>query len=156
VKVEDWQTMNLSEHFALSEFLFSQTAVRRGIDNTPNAGVIKNLAALCENVLEPLRGAANAPIRISSGYRSPGLNKAVGGSATSQHCFGEAVDLSCPGMSITDLTRLLHSLNLPVDQVIHEGTWLHISHKRKGENRGQWLKATFTNGRAKYSQLDLL
>lgn len=148
--------MKLSEHFTLSEFTFSQTAVRRGIDNTPNKDVVKNLTALCELILEPLRAAAGKPIRISSGYRSPALNKAVKGSATSQHCFGEAVDLSCPGLSITELTKILHSLNLPVDQVIHEGTWLHISHKRKGGNRGQWLKATFTNGRAKYSQLDLL
>jgi zinc D-Ala-D-Ala carboxypeptidase len=154
VKVEDWQTMNLSEHFALSEFLFSQTAVRRGIDNTPNAGVIKNLAALCENVLEPLRGAANAPIRISSGYRSPGLNKAVGGSATSQHCFGEAVDLTIAGMTVAETVALIRSLNLPVDQVIDEfGRWVHVSHKRKNDNRGQYLKARSINGRTVYSQL---
>jgi zinc D-Ala-D-Ala carboxypeptidase len=154
VKVENWETMNLSEHFALSEFTFSQTAVRKAIDNTPNGGVIKNLSALCTVILEPLRAAAKAPIRISSGYRSPGLNKAVGGSATSQHCFGEAVDLTITGMSVAETVALIRSLNLPVDQVIDEfGRLVHVSHKRKNDNRGQYLWATKINGRTVYSQL---
>ena len=161
MKVDNWQTMQLSPHFALSEFLFSQTAIRKGIDNTPNAGVIKNLIALCENVLEPLRSAANAPIRISSGYRSPGLNKAVGGSATSQHCYGEAVDLTVAGKTTAETIALIRSLNLPIDQCIDEfsgsdgksGGWVHISHKRKGNNRGEFLKAMRLNGRVKYSKI---
>ena len=85
--------IQLTTHFSLSEFLKSSTASARGIDNTPSLEVVSNLQQLSIHVLEPLRAYFNTPIVVSSGYRSPALNKAVGGSATSQHMTGEAADL---------------------------------------------------------------
>ena len=86
----------LTPHFKLSEFIKSSTATARKIDNTPSQEVISNLQVLCQNVLEPLREYFNCPIIIGSGYRSPALNKAVGGVANSQHMTGEAADIHLP------------------------------------------------------------
>ena len=94
--------MQLSEHFSLSEFTRSATATERGISNNldpqnpAHAAIIANLRNLCEQVLEPLRAFARQPIIISSGYRSPALNRAVGGAKNSQHLTGEAVDIRIP------------------------------------------------------------
>lgn len=85
--------MQLTEHFTLSEFVRSETAERNHINNTPSQEVVDNLRALCRNVLEPARVAFGEPIYITSGYRCPALNKAVGGKITSQHLRGEAADL---------------------------------------------------------------
>jgi zinc D-Ala-D-Ala carboxypeptidase len=143
--------MKLSNHFNLSEMTFSQTAVRRGINNDPPDAVIQNLTALCEKVLEPLREAAGATIRISSGYRSEKLNAAVKGAKNSQHVTGQAVDLTVHGLSVADTVALVRKLNLPVDQVIDEfSSWVHISYAT-GANRGQYLKARKVNGRTVYS-----
>lgn len=125
--------IQLSTHFKLSEFLRSETASARGIDNTPSIEVVSNLQQLCVNVLEPLRAYFNTPIMVSSGYRSPALNKAVGGSATSQHMTGEAADLRIPSEA-AGREWFEYLKTLPHDQLIWERDshtsnqyWIHVS-----------------------------
>ena len=136
--------MKLSNSFNLIEFTSSETASRRGIDNTPSIAVIENLRLLCENVLQPLRDKYGKSINITSGYRSPKLNKAIGGSSTSQHCFGQAADIQVDKKDYLKVWELLKTL--PFDQIIWEfGTegaadWIHVSFVQ-GKNRGQKLKA---------------
>jgi hypothetical protein len=136
--------MKLSNSFNLIEFTSSETASRRGIDNTPSIAVIENLRLLCENVLQPLRDKYGKSINITSGYRSPKLNKAIGGSSTSQHCFGQAADIQVDKKDYLKVWEILKTL--PFDQVIFEfGTesapdWIHVSFVQ-GKNRGQKLKA---------------
>lgn len=131
--------MQLTEHFTLAEFVWSETADRNHIDNTPSQEVVDNLRALCRNVLEPARVAFGAPIYITSGYRCPALNKAVGGKPTSQHLRGEAADLQVRGVkNLRSLYKIID--RLPHDQLLYEsnGTtkWLHISFRQFG-NRNQ-------------------
>jgi hypothetical protein len=136
--------MKLSNSFNLIEFTSSETASRRGIDNTPSIAVIENLRLLCENVLQPLRDKYGKSINITSGYRSPKLNKAIGGSTTSQHCFGQAADIQVDKKDYLKVWEILKTL--PFDQIIFEfGTelapdWIHVSFV-EGKNRGQKLKA---------------
>jgi hypothetical protein len=136
--------MKLSNSFNLIEFTSSETASRRGIDNTPSIAVIENLRLLCENVLQPLRDKYGKSINITSGYRSPKLNKAIGGSSTSQHCFGQAADIQVDKKDYLKVWEILKTL--PFDQIIWEfGTesapdWIHVSFVQ-GKNRGQKLKA---------------
>ena len=119
------------KHFTIAELTRSTTAQLRGIDNTPSQQVIKNLTALVDNVLDPLREAWGAPIHVNSGYRCPALNKAVGGVPASQHMLGEAADITA-GSKVKNqrLYRLLRQLDLPVDQAIneHDFSWIHVSH----------------------------
>lgn len=131
--------MQLTEHFTLAEFVRSETADRNHIDNTPSQEVVDNLRALCRNVLEPARVAFGEPIYITSGYRCPVLNKAVGGKPTSQHLRGEAADLQVKGLqNLRSLYKIID--RLPHDQLLYEsnGTtkWLHISFRQFG-NRNQ-------------------
>jgi hypothetical protein len=120
--------MLLSEHFELAEFLVSETAARRGIGNEPTPEVIENLRRLCQSVLEPLRVHLKRPVVITSGYRSPALNRAVGGSPTSHHMQGRAADLIVPGMTPLAVCQTAHSLRLPCTQNIHEfGRWAHLA-----------------------------
>lgn len=135
--------MKLSNNFELSEFVISQTAARKGINNTPPPEVIENLKELCVNILEPLRAHVGLPIRISSGYRSPALNAAVGGAKTSQHVFGQACDFTIARMSIPEIIKTIRELNLPFDQVIDEFSsgghgWCHVSYSPR--HRRQVLK----------------
>lgn len=120
----------LSEHFMLSEFERSSTAVANGIDNRCPSALIPNLKNLCEQVLEPLRRQAGEPIVISSGYRCPRLNRLVGGVSTSQHLTGEAVDIYTPDPSkLRKWYRLL--ADGVFDQLILESKgsrrWIHVS-----------------------------
>ena len=130
--------MKLTQHFALEEFTRSQTAARLGIDNTLNPAffadslVIANLKNLCTQVLEPLRRHIDKPIVISSGYRCPVLNRAVGGVANSQHLTGQAADITIP--SVAEAREWMRWImdNTSFDQLILErnssGThWLHVS-----------------------------
>lgn len=119
------------KHFTIDELSRSATATRRGIDNTPTREAIGNLTALVDNVLDPLREAWGKPIRVNSGYRCPALNRAVGGSATSQHLTGQAADITAGGVSENRrLFDLIRRLRLPFDQLIWEngGAWVHVSH----------------------------
>ena len=120
--------MLLSKHFELAEFVVSETAARQGIDNEPSDQIIANLRSLCREVLEPLRKHLARPVIITSGYRSAELNRAIGGSFTSQHMTGKAADIIVPGIKPFELCELIESMELPYGQLINEyGQWTHIS-----------------------------
>ena len=121
------------KHFTIAELSASATAQCRGIDNTPTAEAVENLTLLVENVRDPLRESFLSRILINSGYQCPALNKAVGGTAKSQHISGEAADITAGSKSANRrLFNLLRSLKLPVDPVIddHDFSWIHVSHSR--------------------------
>lgn len=140
----------LGKHFTLEELVHSQIAVRLGLDNTPDAAAILSLKALVTAVLDPLRELLGVPILVDSGYRSIAVNVHVGGSPRSQHCSGEAADLVPKGVSIQAAFDKLRRSTLPVDQVIEEGTWLHVSHTRT-VNRREFLRVVFVAGKPVYS-----
>lgn len=141
----------LTENFSLEEMIASQTAANRGIDNTPDQWQIENMQRLCENLLQPLRDAIGV-INVSSGFRSPALNRAIGGSRTSQHCKGEAADIKC-----NNNAALFHLIRetMDFDQLIWEfgdnnqPQWIHVSYKKKG-NRNQVLIAFRENEKTAY------
>ena len=138
--------MKLSENLELAEVLRSESAKRNGIANVPTKEHIENLKELAVNVFQPIRNHFKAPIRISSGYRSKELNKRIGGSQTSQHSKGQAIDIDMDGTQITNKQVFDFILdNLEFDQLIWEfGTnnnpdWVHVSYSDK--NRKQVLRA---------------
>ena len=142
--------MQLSPHFNLKEMTVSQTAARRGIDNTPSEAVIKNLTSLCVNVLEPVRAQFGKPVIVTSGYRSADLNKRIGGSTTSQHCFGQAADFTVHGVPNVAVLRFIQQ-ELRFDQLICEfHSWIHVSFAGS-KNRFSSMKArkVSVNGRLK-------
>ena len=123
--------MKLSKHFTLAEMTVSQTASRRGIRNRPGPQQIEALKLLCVKVLEPVREHFDRPVIVSSGYRSPKLNKAIGGSSTSQHCKGQAADFTVPGVSNYELCKWMER-KLNYDQLIYEygeSGWIHVSYR---------------------------
>lgn len=135
----DHDKTHLSKHFKLWEFVTSQTAARHGINNTPPLAVIDRLSTLCQQILEPARQAVG-PLRISSGYRCPALNSAVGGSKTSAHMQGYAADVIPLSANKMELAHWVKS-NCKFDQIILEfGTlsnpsWIHISCDPKGRRQ---------------------
>jgi hypothetical protein len=149
--------MQLSKHFELAEFIRSSTAKRAGISNMPTEGHIANIKLLCEKILEPIRTHFARPIIISSGYRSSALNRAIGGSTTSQHSSGEAADLDMDGTNVTN-AQIFNYIkdNLKFDQLIWEfGTstnpdWVHVSYESNGRQRGQILRAVKISGKTVY------
>ena len=149
--------MKLSKNFSMAEFTKSQTAERKGIDNTPQGEHLEAAKALFENVVQKVRDHFG-PTVINSGYRSPELNAAVGGSATSQHCHGEAADIEVPGVANADLANWIVD-NTDFDQVILEfytpgipdSGWVHVSYKADGSNRGKPMTASRVNGKTVYS-----
>ena len=118
----------LSPGFTLADLIRSETAQKRGIDNTPPAELLPNLQRLAEG-LDRIQALLGAPLEISSGYRSPELNTAVGGTATSQHCQGLAADFVCPGFGEPmSIAQALAASDLDYDQAILEfGKWIHVS-----------------------------
>ena len=151
--------MKLSEHLDLSEITRSDTAKRKGISNQPTPEHLENFKKLAENIFEPIRNHFKEPIFISSGYRSKELNTAVGGSLTSQHCSGEAIDIDMDGRSNTATNKAVFDYiknNLNFDQLIWEfGTdsnpdWVHVSYESPGNQRKQVLKAVRVNGNTTY------
>lgn len=121
------------KYFTISELTKSATAMRKKIDNTPTEAVKKNLTALVEKVLDPLREAWGQPIVVSSGYRSPILNRAVGGVSSSQHILGQVADIHTVSDKPSEnkkLYDLIKKLKLPVDQCINEYgyNWIHVSY----------------------------
>lgn len=145
--------MRLSKHFTLDEFIKSATATRFGIDNTPDEKVLNCIQALVDNVLEPLRIHYGRPIIITSGYRCPKLNKVVGGSSTSQHAIGQAVDIRSVSDSREDnkeLFDMILEMKLPFDQLINEFgyDWVHVSFGPR--NRRQVLRAEKSGGKTVY------
>ena len=141
----------------MAEFTKSQTAERKGIDNTPQGEHLEAAKALFENVVQKVRDHFG-PTVINSGYRCPELNEAVGGSATSQHCHGEAADIEVPGVANSDLANWIVD-NTDFDQVILEfytpgipdSGWVHVSYKADGSNRGKPMTASRVNGKTVYS-----
>lgn len=142
--------MKLSKHFKLEEFERSETARRLGIDNTVPKGLLPNMEALCQEVLEPARAQFKTPIIITSGYRCGALNAKVRGATNSQHMNGEAADFKVykkvDGKSVPDneTLRAMYKWmvdNLQFDQLIWEvrptSKWIHVSYKRTGVNRQQ-------------------
>lgn len=142
--------MLLSRNFTLAEMTRSEDAERLGISNTPTPRDIAALRVLCEKVLQPLRDQYGAPVIITSGYRSPRLNRAIGGSITSQHCFGEAADFTVKGQANMAVCRWMERW-LNYDQLILEfgnAGWIHCSYRPI--NRNQELSARLINGRTRY------
>jgi len=151
--------MKLSDNFSLLELTKSQTAERKGIDNTPSPTHQENLQLLCANVLQPVRDHFSRVVTISSGYRSPELCVAIGSKSTSQHARGEAADFEIFGVSNKELADYIH-FNLNYDQLILEywkesdpnSGWVHCSYS-EGNNRRQYLRAYKENGSTKYEQV---
>ena len=145
----------LSPNFNLDEFTRSQTATRRGIDNhvALDSTIHSNLVALCRQLLQPIRDGLG-PVHITSGYRSPELNRVIGGSKTSQHCYGLAADIVVGGYSPFEVCEWVVNHNLPYDQLIHEfGRWVHLSIAAPGDfHRHQQLTAYKPKGKTAYTQ----
>jgi len=120
--------MQLSPHFSLSQLVYSETAEQNGIDNTPPPEIVENLKRLAAG-LESVRSLLGAPLEISSGYRCPALNEAVGGSSASQHLQGLAVDFACPAFGTAlEIAQAIRGSGLDFDQCILEyGRWVHLS-----------------------------
>ena len=140
--------MNLSPHFSLAELVASQVALRKGIDNAPAHAIVANLTRLAA-LLEQVRALVGAPIAISSGYRSPALNKAVGGAANSAHVLGLAADISTAKLAPKALALLIRQSEIAFDQLIYEGAWVHIG-LSTGAPRRQVLTAKFAGGGVSY------
>jgi hypothetical protein len=147
--------MLISAHISLSEATYSRTAESAGIKNLPNLEELKNMRMLAMRVFEPLREHFNAPIRVNSFFRSLELNRKVGGSGTSQHCRGQAMDISSmkPSYSNADLFNYIRD-HLVFDQLIWEfgndenPDWVHVSFA--DQNRRQILKSVNQGGKTVY------
>lgn len=119
--------MNLSPHFTLAEATHSDLAIRKCIDNTPSSEIISNIAEAADG-LEEIRDFLDSPIYVSSWYRSPKLNVAVGSSTTSAHVKGWAIDFIAPKFGTPiEICRAIVNSDIQYDQLIYEGTWIHIS-----------------------------
>ena len=149
--------MKLTENFSLNELTKSQTAERKGIDNTPSTEHQENLKSLCEMILQPIRDHFGQVVSVSSGYRSPELCVAIGSSTQSQHAKGQACDFEIFGISNKELADYIDQ-NLDYDQLILEywkgedepnSGWVHCSYTN-GNNRKQYLRAYKENGSTKY------
>ena len=149
--------MGISKHISNKESVYSRTAQRLDIDNTPTQEHKKNMVKLAEKVFEPLRSYTGGPIKINSFYRSPALNKAIGGSSKSQHCNGQAIDIddTFGRMSNAEMYEFIKE-NLDFDQMIWEfgndsnPDWVHVSYVSEKENRNRCLQAYKENGKTKY------
>ena len=151
--------MKLTENFSLVELTKSQTAERKGIDNTPSTEHQENLKRLCESILQPIRDHFSRVVSVSSGYRSPELCIAIGSKTTSQHAKGQAADFEIFGLSNKELADWINE-NLYYDQLILEylkesdpnSGWVHCSFSLNG-NRKQYLRAYKENGKTKYENI---
>ena len=147
----------ISEHISYKEGVYSTTATRRGIDNTPNDEQLDNMETIAEKVFEPLREWVGGAIKINSFFRSVKLNKAIGGSSKSQHCHGQAIDIddTFGVVANSDMYNYIKN-NLDFDQLIWEfgdddnPNWVHVSYVSKDSNRRRCLKAYREQGRSKY------
>lgn len=142
----------LSANFNLSEFLKTST----GLDNTPSEQEIENLRLLCVNILQPVREKLGIPITVTSGYRSPAVNKAVGGSATSYHSKGMAADLKCNDSK--KLFNELRSHGLFAELIYEFGDdnqpqWVHVAYDKNNTSGTKVLRARKVNGRTVYERI---
>ena len=150
--------MKISNNISYSEAIRSNTATRRGIDNTPGDYEITNMVGIAENIFEPLRKWAGGPIKINSMFRCEELNTAIGGSSRSQHCQGRAIDIDDTFGNKTNAEMFNYiKENLNFDQLIWEfgddtnPDWVHVSYVSKEENRNRILKASRINGKTTYT-----
>lgn len=152
--------MKLSEHLDLCEVIRSESAKRNGISNMPTDQHIANFKLLAENIFEPIRNHFRCPIIISSGYRSKALNQVIGGSLTSQHCQGEAIDIDMDGTPNGVTNKMVFDYikdNLNFDQLIYEfgdtnnPDWVHVSYESTGKQRKQVLRAIRSGGKTIYN-----
>ena len=147
----------ISKHVSYKEGVYSNTAIRRGIDNTPNDEQLNNMELVANEVFEPLRAWVDGPIKINSFFRSPDLNTAIGGSHKSQHCKGQAMDIDDVFNKATN-AEMYHFIkeNLDFDQIIWEfgnddnPDWVHVSYVSEDDNRRRCLKAYKENNKTKY------
>lgn len=148
--------MNLSANFTLKELTDSDTAKKKGLDNTPTLQVIENLTTLAENILQPVRDHYGKSVKVNSGYRSSEVNASVGGSKTSDHCKGQAADIEIIGVANGDLAQWIAS-NLKFTQVILEfytkgipdSGWVHVSYD-PSNLKCQTLTAVKQDGKTVY------
>lgn len=148
--------MKLTANFSLNELTQSETALRKGLDNTPNEEVIANLKLLAEKVLQPVREHYGKGVKVNSGYRSPDVNASVGGSKTSDHCKGQAADIEIPGIANADLAQYIKD-NLQFTQLILEfytqgipdSGWVHVSYD-PANLKCQTLTAVKKDGKTVY------
>ena len=147
----------ISKHISYKEGIYSITAIRRGINNVPNDEQLTNMELVAEEVFEPLRSWVGGPIKINSFFRSPDLNKAIGGSGKSQHCHGQAIDLDDTFGRATN-AEMYHFIkeHLDFDQMIWEfgdddnPAWVHVSWVSHRTNRKKLTVAYKENGKTKY------
>jgi hypothetical protein len=149
--------MSISKHISYKEGVYSRTATRLGIKNNPNTEQMENMITIAEEVFEPLRAYVGGPIKINSFFRSPELNKAIGGSTKSQHCHGQAIDLDdtfgrCTNAEMFEFIKKY----LDFDQIIWEfgddnnPDWVHVSYVSPDQNRKRCLKAYKESGKTNY------
>ena len=147
----------ISKHISYKEGVYSRTATRLGIKNNPNVEQMENMVTIAEEIFEPLRAYVGGPIKINSFFRSPELNKAIGGSGKSQHCHGQAIDLDdtfgrCTNAEMYEFIKN----NLDFDQIIWEfgdednPDWVHVSYVSPDQNRNRCLQAYKENGKTNY------
>jgi zinc D-Ala-D-Ala carboxypeptidase len=153
--------MNLSKNLTLFEMIRSDMAKRKGVSNQPTPEHIENMKVLAEKIFQPIREHFGVPIYISSGYRSAALNKKIGGSRTSQHLTGEAIDIDMDGHPHVSNVQIFNFIrtNLIFDQLIWEfgnnsnPDWVHVSYNTSGTNRRDVLRATKGTFGTKYVQM---
>ncbi len=150
--------MNLSRNFTLQELIKSDTAIRKGIDNNPNADQIEKLKTLCERVLQPVRDHFGR-VKVTSGFRSPELCAAIGSSVNSQHAKAEAVDFEVIGVDNAEVADWIYT-NIRTDQLILEfytpgepnSGWIHASYIEFNP-RAQYLRAYREDKKTKYKPI---
>jgi zinc D-Ala-D-Ala carboxypeptidase len=148
----------ISKHISYKEGVHSNTATRRGIENTPDDEQLKCMETIAEEIFEPLRAYVGGPIKINSFFRCPELNKAIGGSGKSQHCKGQAIDIDDTFGRMTN-AEMYHWIkeHLDFDQMIWEfgdddnPAWVHVSYVSAEDNRNRCLKAYKENGKTAYA-----
>lgn len=143
-------------HFTLEEFLYSEIAKKRRLKNEPSVEAVENIEELVKNICDPVRALIGKPITIKSGYRSKFLNSIVGGAENSQHCLGEACDMTC-----SDNKYLFYLIknNFDFDQLIGEDIlpngnfkWIHCSYTKRRKNRREVLIMKKVNGQTVYEK----
>ena len=147
----------ISKHISDKEGVYSRTAIRLDIDNVPTKEHLANMVELAENIFEPLRAYVGGPIKINSFYRSPELNKAIGGSTKSQHCYGQAIDIddTFGRMTNAEMYDFIKE-HLDFDQMIWEfgndnnPDWVHVSYVSPEQNRNRCLQAYKENRKTNY------
>ena len=147
----------ISKNISYKEGVYSNTAIRRGIENTPDDEQLNNMELIAEKVFEPLREWVGGPIKINSFFRSQEINTAIGGSHKSQHCKGQAMDIDDTSCHKTNAEMYAWiKENLDFDQMIWEfgdddnPNWVHISYVSEEKNRNRCLKAYKEGGKTKY------